>query len=160
IALNKERSGSEYKEALSRTLLDIERLQKLVVNLLFLTREHDRYARDSGIPLQKIVAEAIRNCGSAAKIQTDLHSIAVSGNEELLESAVRNVFENAQRYAPLEPPEVHASESGDDICLSIIDSGPGIPQADRERIFEPLTRLDESRAVSDDNEGFGLGLTV
>ena len=160
IALSKERPGSEYKEALSAALSDIERLQKLVVNLLFLTREHGGHGMNHAVSLQKVVQQAMRNCGSSAKIVGDLKQMDVHGNEELLESAVRNVFENARRYAPAEPPEVQAWDAGNAIRLSIVDSGPGIPEADRERIFEPLTRLDESRLIGDEAEGFGLGLTV
>jgi signal transduction histidine kinase len=160
IALSKERSNPEYVETLRQSLNDIERLQNLVGNLLFLTRDHKGTGMRNVLALKEIVTQAMRSCGAFPIIATDLQSLNVRGNDELLECAVRNVLENALRYAPEKPAEIKASDSGKIIRLSIADSGSGIPEADRERIFEPLTRLDEARSIGEETKGFGLGLTV
>ncbi len=44
--------------------------------------------------------------------------------------------------------------------LTVTDDGPGVPEADRERVFERFTRLDESRARGTDDSGAGLGLAI
>ncbi|HLX59860.1 MAG TPA: ATP-binding protein [Planctomycetota bacterium] len=160
IALNKERENAEYKETLRQALIDIERLQKLVGNLLFLTRAIDSSELRGDVALEKVVAHAIKSCGSHAAIDSNLQALHAAGNQELLESAVRNVLENAAHYAPGEPPHIRAESNGTKIHLSISDCGPGVPEKDRERIFEPLTRLDEARSIGAEPEGFGLGLTV
>lgn len=160
IALNKERDGAEYKDTLKQSLIDIERLQKLVGNLLFLTRAIDSAEMRRDVALERVVAQAMKSCGSRAAVASDLQALHVAGNQELLESAVRNVLENAAHYAPGEPPQIRADVAEKHVHLSIADSGPGVPEADRERIFEPLTRLDEARTVGTEPDGFGLGLTV
>lgn len=160
ITLSRERGTPEYKESLQTALQDVERLQRLISNLLFLTREHGDQQMRNDVPLEPVITRAVKDCASSARIESDLRSLTVRGNEELLESAIRNVLDNAARYAPGAATEIRASRTGNDILLTVSDSGPGVPEADRERIFEPLTRLDQARTIDSEQHGFGLGLTV
>lgn len=76
---------------------------------------------------------------------------------KLLARAVTNLLLNAQRYAQTRV-EVNV-EITEHVCrITIDDDGPGIPEADRVRIFEPFTRLDASRQRG--SGGFGLGLAI
>ena len=86
--------------------------------------------------------------------------LLVRGREELLVAALRNVLENASRYAPARPAELSIQTQGSQIHIVIEDNGPGVPTPERERIFDPLVRLDAARTIRDDSHGFGLGLTV
>ena len=74
-------------------------------------------------------------------------------------TALVNLVDNAVKYAG-EQNQVHlsAERAGDQVLISITDHGPGIPEADRERIFERFYRLDKgrSRALG----GTGLGLSI
>jgi signal transduction histidine kinase len=74
----------------------------------------------------------------------------VQGDPRLLRRMIRNLLENAKRHgAP--PIEVHVNKNK---SIQVCDGGPGVPEADRERIFEPFYRRPGA------NEGAGLGLTL
>ncbi|ESR24134.1 ATP-binding protein [Lutibaculum baratangense] len=73
-----------------------------------------------------------------------------------LRRAVRNVLENAVRYG--ERAQVGVSRSGPDIRIEVRDDGPGIPDGDVERMFEPFVRAESSR--SRETGGIGLGLAI
>lgn len=70
--------------------------------------------------------------------------------------ALRNLIENAQRYGA--GAVIGLSRMGSDVVISIDDKGPGIPDADLSRVFEPFTRLEQSR--SRETGGVGLGLPI
>lgn len=70
--------------------------------------------------------------------------------------ALRNLIENAQRYGG--GAVIGLSRMGSDVVISIDDTGPGIPDADLSRVFEPFTRLEQSR--SRETGGVGLGLPI
>jgi signal transduction histidine kinase len=81
--------------------------------------------------------------------------VLVRGDPRLLRRLVRNLLENAARYgAP--PVEVEVARAGGRARLSVRDAGPGIPPAERERIFEPFQRGRTNTAAT----GSGLGLAL
>ena len=73
-----------------------------------------------------------------------------------LRRAIRNVIENAVRYGVGARVALGSSEQGVEIVVE--DDGPGIPEADREKVFDPFVRLETSR--SRDTGGVGLGLSI
>ena len=81
----------------------------------------------------------------------------IQGQPRMLRRILDNLLTNAGRYAN-KKVEVDCHEDLDQVCLTVTDDGPGIPEADRERIFEPFVRLDASR--SRHSGGFGLGLSI
>jgi two-component system sensor histidine kinase CpxA len=86
---------------------------------------------------------------------------AVNGNRELVRSAVENVLRNAVRYSPQDAPvdvSITRTESG--VVILIRDQGPGVPDKDLERIFEPFYRVAESRDRDTGGEGIGLAITA
>lgn len=162
VALRKDRPTEEYRAALKECLADVARLEGLVQGLLRLTRAEgkdgvrrdpmdlrallDRVARRHGLTLS---GEAL----AAAQIPS-------SGDEPLLEVALSNVLDNAARYAPGSPPEISVARGAEGVQIQVADRGPGIPADCREKVFEPLFRLDAARTVGDAPEGYGLGLAV
>lgn len=84
-------------------------------------------------------------------------ALVVPGDERLLRRAVRNLLENARRYAPEQPPSVQVVQSGDAAELRVCDRGPGVPADQRERIFEPFYRLP---GHAEHAGGVGLGLSL
>jgi two-component system sensor histidine kinase KdpD len=82
----------------------------------------------------------------------------VRGDPVLLEQALVNVLDNAAKYAPAGTDiTITAEKRGEAILLAVIDQGPGIPAADRERIFDMFYRV---RAGDSQNRGTGLGLAI
>ena len=74
----------------------------------------------------------------------------------LVQRIVANLVSNALRYSPDEPPRVTASALGDVVELRVVDTGPGIPVEDRDRVFAPFQRLGDA----DTRTGVGLGLAL
>ncbi len=75
----------------------------------------------------------------------------------IMERVIANLIGNALRYAPAaSPPLVTATARGGRVELRVIDHGPGIPKADRERVFLPFQR----RGAPSHRTGVGLGLVV
>jgi signal transduction histidine kinase len=70
--------------------------------------------------------------------------------------ALRNLIENAVRYGKRARVSVRAVEDGAEIIVD--DDGPGVPEGELERVFEPFARLEGSR--SKDTGGYGLGLSI
>lgn len=86
-------------------------------------------------------------------------NLYVLANRDLLERAVSNVIRNAIRYAGQAGPiTVSAMQRQHEIVLSVADCGPGLPESDLDRIFDPFYRLDSSRESS--SGGVGLGLAI
>jgi signal transduction histidine kinase len=84
--------------------------------------------------------------------------VPLSADGALLRRAVWNIVENAAKYgAP--PITLDAERVGDRVTLSVSDEGPGIPAAERERVFTPFYRGERGRAP-DGTRGVGLGLTL
>ena len=91
------------------------------------------------------------------ELQIDCASMTVMGVPHLLRRAVLNLVTNAVRHAR-ERVRVTGSAAADGVQLHVDDDGPGIPVGERERIFEPFRRLDDSRSA--DAGGAGLGLAI
>jgi two-component system, OmpR family, sensor histidine kinase KdpD len=82
---------------------------------------------------------------------------AVRADPALLERVLVNLIGNALRYSPPDrPPSVTAAVEHDRIEIRIVDHGPGIPEADRERAFHPFQRLGDRYHTN----GVGLGLAL
>jgi signal transduction histidine kinase len=162
LALRRERGASEYREALVEILADAGRLEKLISGLLHLARScHPEPARGSPVRLADLLKKAFKNGGPGpVSGGARAERLLIQGDAELLSSAIANVLENAARYAPGSPPEPRVEAGGNLVQLVIADRGPGVPESDRARIFEPLTRLDPAGTGAAPAAGFGLGLAI
>jgi hypothetical protein len=83
--------------------------------------------------------------------------VAIEGNRSLIAQALANLVDNAIKYTPAGGKvRVRAAVTEQGVELSVADSGPGIPQADRPRVVERFVRLEASR----NSPGTGLGLSL
>src|SRR5581483_5164269 len=105
----------------------------------------------------------------AVDIAVSEREAGVAGREEHLARVVRNLLENAARHArtrvtvtltsaPAAGGENGSAAGGGELELVVADDGPGIDPADRARVFDRFTRLDDAR--SRDEGGSGLGLPI
>lgn len=79
------------------------------------------------------------------------------GDAELLTQLLANLVENAIRHCPADAQiRIAAEQAGDRVILTVADTGPGIPESEREKVFRRLYRLEKSRTTS----GSGLGLAL
>jgi signal transduction histidine kinase len=144
-------------------LEEADNLQRLVEDLLLLARSDS--ARDAGgtvvlVDLDDIVlreALRIRTAGSVRVDITNVSAAQVPGNPDELRRVVRNLVDNAARHAGSTIAIALAEQLGHAV-LTVADDGPGIPVADRERIFERFARLDEARTSHDGGTGLGLAI--
>ncbi len=92
------------------------------------------------------------------RVDVPLTLPAIKVDPILLEQTLVNILDNAAKYGPRNSEIVIAAErSGEAIAIAIEDEGPGIPEADRERIFDMFYRV---RAGDGDSKGTGLGLAI
>ncbi|WP_313905031.1 MULTISPECIES: ATP-binding protein [unclassified Streptomyces] len=143
-------------------LEDTVRLQDLASDLLLLAR------LDAAEPVSRIPLDMAELCrttvaarhGDRLPIDTRLQpGLTVEGNRGWLVRLLTNLLDNAQRHADRRIELVlHTDQDARLAVLEVTDDGPGIPDADRERIFERFTRLDDAR--SRDLGGAGLGLAI
>jgi signal transduction histidine kinase len=83
--------------------------------------------------------------------------LMVRGSERLLRRALRNLLENARRYGGEAPPDVQVRVDGGRAQVEVADRGPGVPEDQRQRIFEPFYRMP---GHAEHAGGIGLGLSL
>lgn len=92
-------------------------------------------------------------------VVTELAEATVDGDHDRLRQVLVNLLDNALRFAPTgSTVEVRLRRDGGRAILSVRDHGPGIPEADRERVFQRFYRADEARSRA--TGGSGLGLSI
>jgi two-component system OmpR family sensor kinase len=160
--------SADNARQLDRMEREIERLDVLISQVLKLARLNgtdipfEREPFDVDEMIDEVVRDAaFEGTAKGCKVQTvgAAHSV-VSGNRELLRSAIENVLRNAVRYSPQGAPVEVAVERGTaGLTISVRDRGPGVPAGELERIFEPFYRVAESRDRDSGGEGIGLAIT-
>jgi signal transduction histidine kinase len=153
-------SAEEWQATAKAVLDEQEQLSDLVDDLLALSRL-DESSEGTAEPVDVVglvVAEAGRARVPVPKVSVRPELDAwVLGDEELLRRVFRNVVDNAARHAAA-TVEVTVERATSSVLIHVDDDGPGVPESDRERVFQRFTRLDESR--SRHGGGTGLGLAI
>jgi signal transduction histidine kinase len=152
--------STDFRETATDVLAANRRMERLVADLLFLARADERGTRTAAVPvdLDDVVLSEVARMRGNSRLRVDTRAVsgaAVSGRPDDLARVVRNLLDNAERYASSLVTVSLASEDGH-ATLVVQDDGPGIPPADRVRVFERFTRLDSSRS----SRGTGLGLAI
>jgi len=91
------------------------------------------------------------------KITVDQQSQEARFDAKYLARAIGNLLQNGSHYATGRM-EIVVEREGDNCCIHVDDDGPGIPEADRRKVFEPFARIDKSRSRA--SGGYGLGLAI
>jgi two-component system, OmpR family, sensor kinase len=159
---------ADFQVQLDRLEREIERLDSMISQVLKLARLHgtDALMERETFDLDEVIEEVVRDANfegatksCRVKLQGAAHA-AILGNRELLRSAIENVLRNAVRYSPTEAQVVVSiARTVSGLEILIRDSGPGVPPADLQRIFEPFYRVAESRDRDSGGEGIGLAIT-
>ena len=160
---DKPLSDSERVEALGMIRKGVRRLERLIFNLLEVSRIEARgtatatAAVDVVAACRRVVAEQLETARDRSIfLVTDGLDAWAHANEMSFEQIVGNLVSNAIKYAPRGPIEVNVSRTHHHILVTVRDEGPGIPLEDQERIFERFERLDTPNAQA----GTGLGLYI
>lgn len=166
VALRADRSPGEYRKVLQASLEEVERLIRLAEDMLLLSRSTAGLeTSQSPVDLEPLALDVLdvgtqlaRGGGVAVRL-TETAAAMVRGDPTALRRAMLNLVENAVKYTP-PGGHVELSLRGDNgtAAFTVRDTGPGIPAADAERVFEPFVRLDDARARN--TGGAGLGLAI
>ena len=147
-----EQADARTRDELKR---DIAELDHLIEEILLASRLEavQGLERPEPVDLLAVAAEEAAHYDLEASGQP----VTVDGDRLLLRRLVRNLLENARRYAGEGPVEVSVTSQAGRALLEVRDHGPGVPPDERERIFEPFYR---PAATRETGRGSGLGLAL
>ena len=165
VTLLEARDPAQYREAMERAITDADGLLRTFTALLTMAQLQSgaRRVSDAGVDL----AEVCRDVGelyealaehTRVRLSQDLGgALIVHGDRELIAQAVSNVLDNAVKYTPPGGTvSLAVFRDPGRAIVAVRDTGPGIPEEHRERVFERFSRLDAARTCP----GNGLGLTM
>jgi two-component system sensor histidine kinase KdpD len=152
-------SPADEADLLATIEQNADRLDALIGNLLDMSRLHtgslQPFLRPTAI--DEVAPVAVGGLDDSLRLELAVPEgfPLVLADPGLLERVLANLFSNALRYSPAaRPPELQAQLVDGMVRLEVVDHGPGVPDEQKERIFEPFTR------VADRHPGVGLGLAV
>lgn len=168
-ALAGKPKNDDYREALERTIAESDQLIRTFNAILMISRLEAGYSAEltTAVDLRAIVDDVeelyeplAEEEGVTLTASKPEGAVEFQGNRELVGQALSNIVDNAIKYSAGsgDAPRVELvlERSGDEIRLTVRDNGPGVPEADRDRVTERFVRLEESRT----QPGSGLGLSL
>src|SRR5580692_1822637 len=154
-----EWSEADQADLLATIEQNADRLDALIGNLLDMSRLHtgslQPFLRPTAI--DEVAPAALLGLDDSLRLDMAVPDgfPLVLADPGLLERVLANLFSNALRHSPAaRPPELQAELLGDTVLLEVVDHGQGVPDEQKDRMFEPFTRLGEHYP------GVGLGLAV
>jgi signal transduction histidine kinase len=154
---------TDWQSTAADVLDEHDRMGRLLRDLLFLARadEGPVEGRRVEVDLDDVVLTEVEYLRPRATATLDTSGVSagrVLGDADALGRAVRNLLENADRHAT-EAVRVELRREDGQVCFVVADDGPGIPAADRERVFDRFTRLDAARSRGAGGTGLGLAIS-
>jgi len=144
---------------------EVDRMTRLVAGLLLLARSDESDIRqrvvDVDVDVDDVIMAEVRRVRAEESVQvaTDIEAVRVRGDDHLIAQAVRNLVDNATRFAASTVRfGVHPCDGG--ALITVEDDGPGIPPDRRAEVFGRFVRLDEHRARSTGGTGLGLAIVA
>ena len=155
------------REVLSAMLAQVERLGRLVKQLLDLSRLEagtmplDRRPFPVRRVLDDVAREALLHDPSALVEVEAPDGLVVAADAERLHQVVANLVANALRHSPDgEVVRLVARRAADGVAIEVLDRGPGIDPSDAQRVFERFYRADAARSTNDGGAGLGLAIAL
>lgn len=158
-----DRLGRTDRDRLLRTAVDQgQRLRLLIEDLLLVAAaEQGRLSADmDAMSTAELAGELGSDLPESLAARVTISDLAgdsaVLTDRYKLRQIVTNLIQNAAKYAPGSPIEVVLSALPDRVRISVADHGPGIPEQDRERVFDRFVQLDQSSTRAQGGTGLGL----
>jgi heavy metal sensor kinase len=169
VALDRERSPEEYRRSLEESLEEVERMTRIVQDLLLLARA------DAGT--LELRREPVRLDGLASGVIDEMKALAetrqvvlsldtpgpviIAGDERWLRQLLYNLLDNAIKYTvPTGRVRVTLEQRDGVAEISVSDTGPGIPESEQSHLFERFYRMDKARSREDGGAGLGLAIAL
>ena len=153
VELLKGEDEADLKHGLAR---DIAELDELIDELLLASRLEAGQELEHAEPMDLLALAAEESLAYGAQVAGV--SVEVVGDPRLLRRLIRNLLENARRHGGADSIAVEVDREGSVAVLRVRDHGPGIPEAEKDRIFEPFYRLRGHGESGDGGVGLGLSL--
>ena len=161
-----ESKPEQHQQLLERVSASMERLSHTITQLLSLARNQQDASHNMALTpvnLNKIAQEVTTDMvptaikkGLDLGFEADSQKTMVLGDSKRLKEMLYNLVDNAVLYTPAGGKvTVKVQREAGEIVLSVIDNGPGIPKAEREKVFERFHRV-----MGTGQEGSGLGLSI
>jgi signal transduction histidine kinase len=150
-------ASEDRPELRERVTKDIAELDELIGELLLASRLDaiERLESQDDVDLLALLAEEAAHTDASVSGEP----VVIKGNPRLLRRLIRNLLENAHRYAGGSAVEASVTPTEpSSAILRVSDRGPGVPVEERERIFEPFYR--PAGIVKTSDKGVGLGLAL
>jgi signal transduction histidine kinase len=159
MAIERLKGNPADEAAQSEAARNVAELDALVEEILLASRLQAAEMRLDKEPVDigGLLAEECAAFGAEAAVAGAAGALLVEGDPRLLRRLFRNILQNAVLHAGPDAPETTMGVEAGEVRVLICDRGPGIPEADREKIFEPFYQAARSRVSPG---GAGLGLTL
>jgi signal transduction histidine kinase len=159
LARDPDPDASDVRQVEATTLAELARVERLVEEMLTLARLDEGVgpARRE-VDAERFLREAVTGAPGGAEVGT-LAPGQIDVDVDMLARVIRNLVENARRHAgPDGKVRVSSTEAGGRLRVDVDDDGPGIPPAERERVFDRFHRTDTGRARAAGGSGLGLAI--
>lgn len=147
--------------AVERLERDVGHMSALVGDLLSFTKGTVRQPEIVALPVEEVVDEVIAREGAGGRsMEVEIAAgLRVMADREYLLRALGNVLRNAIRYAgEAGPIHISAQRGGGRVQIVVRDSGPGLPEADLNAVFDPFYKPDRARTPGEGGAGLGLAI--
>ena len=167
LALNRPRTPQAYQATLTRIQHEAERMQRLIGRMLTLARvesgrQHLTVAPTDVARLVHTLVDTVQPQAEAKGLTLTANtpvSLTIPTDADSLTQILLNLLENAISYTDEGRIDLTLTTTADQLCLTISDTGRGIPPDHLPYIFQPFYRADPSRSHSQGGVGLGLALT-
>ncbi len=149
-------------------MVEAERLTRLINNVLDFSQldRHERRLRKVPVDLHAALTRLwpahelhLQEAGFAATWESSPPPYPITGDEDALAQVLTNLLSNAEKYSGEQKKiTLRSHVEGEWVCVSVLDRGPGVPNGEERKIFEPFYRAHDS--LSSGIPGTGLGLAL
>jgi len=159
-------TARDYRRLMEVLKMSLERMNRLSDNLLLLSNGEQNQIRQAVVDIPPLLNEVVTEAGAraaAADVKLELEpmpdDIRTSGDAFRLKQAIINLVDNAIKYNhPGGDVRVSTEADESQLIIRVQDSGIGISEADRQRIFDRFYRVDKSRSRAQGGSGLGLAI--
>ncbi len=166
VLLSKDRTAEEYQEGLAHFTEQFDHLNQMINDLILLSKFDSSQVELKMVPLRldlliKDLCNLFQVLAEQKGISLEIdkaQELTVMGDKFRLQHLFTNLIDNAIKYTPEGIIRVTLEKNQENVLVKVSDTGIGIPEQEREKIFKRFYRVDKSR--SRETGGVGLGLSI
>jgi heavy metal sensor kinase len=166
VLLSKGRTAGEYQEGLAHFIEQFDHLNQMINDLILLSKLDSSQIELKIVPLRlDLLVKDLCNLFQVLAEQKGItleidkaQELTVMGDKFRLQQLFTNLIDNAIKYTPEGTIRVTLEKNQENVLVKVSDTGIGIPEQEREKIFKRFYRVDKSR--SRETGGVGLGLSI